>query len=234
MSQQPLNGHRQRVKITFAGASAATILRPITYSRTEVDGTSFNTPPATLVTALPRIRGETIPFDRYTTFCSDWLLDGALVFYAEVPRRDTSTPLQRFALKVAFNRVANGIASFGGSFMRCFVDEALFYKSRLAHLQGTAVPKHYGVWVGRTAWDTTVACSIMEWGGRPLDEHIIDPKHVKLRERSAKIMEAIKAIHDAGFETTSETIPSDTSCTTPPARKPLTSTSPPPRGTSAA
>ncbi|KAL1676617.1 hypothetical protein EV122DRAFT_279946 [Schizophyllum commune] len=40
----------------------------------------------------------------------------------------------------------------------------------------------------------------MEWGGRPLDEKIIDPNHVKLPERSAKIMEAIKAIHDAGFE----------------------------------
>ena len=44
MSQQPLNGDKQRVKITFAGASAATVLRPITPKLTRLRSTCHPQP----------------------------------------------------------------------------------------------------------------------------------------------------------------------------------------------
>ena len=98
-----------------------------------------------------------------------------MVFYAEASRQDKTAPRQRFALKVAFNITA-GSGSPGGAFLDTFHREAIFYNEHLSKLQGIAVPKHYGVWVGRTPWGTTVACAIMEWGGRPFDYTIVDSK----------------------------------------------------------
>ncbi|KAL1710915.1 hypothetical protein EV121DRAFT_191791 [Schizophyllum commune] len=197
MSQLPLYGDRPGVKITFAGAPLATVLRPMRYRCAGVDENSFNTPPPAFITALPFVRGKTIPYDRYTTFCREWFSEGAMVFYAEAARYDEATPRQRFALKVAFNVTGNG--SPGGAFMESFRREAVFYNDHLVKLQGIAVPKHYGVWVGRTPWDTTIACAIMEWGGHPFDDRIVDAKIGK-PGRSGKIMESIKAIHDAGIQ----------------------------------
>ncbi|KAL1714617.1 hypothetical protein EV715DRAFT_257261 [Schizophyllum commune] len=197
MSQQPLYNGKPGVKITFSGADKATALRPMSYRRAGVDENSFNTPPASLITALPCIRGKKIPYERYTTFCQQWLSDSILVFYAEAARPDKSAPRQRFALKVAFD-VAKGSSTPGGAFMETLRLEALLYQDQLAKLQGVAVPKHYGVWIGRTSWDTTVACTIMEWGGKPYSEELVDPKLGK-PERSVKIMEALKALHDAGI-----------------------------------
>ncbi|KAL1762636.1 hypothetical protein FB107DRAFT_285104 [Schizophyllum commune] len=197
MSQLPLYNDKPGVKVTFSGASATSVLRPLTYARKGIDANSFNTPPASLFTALPCIRGKTIPYDRYTTFCQEWSSSGAMVFYAEAARQDNTASRQRFALKVAFNITA-GSGSPGGAFLDTFHREAIFYNEHLSKLQGIAVPKHYGVWVGRTPWGTTVACAIMEWGGRPFDYTIVDSKLGK-PQRGVKIMESVKAIHDAGL-----------------------------------
>ncbi|KAL1662056.1 hypothetical protein GGF50DRAFT_129026 [Schizophyllum commune] len=182
MSQLPLYGDRPGVKITFAGAPLATVLRPMIYRCAGVDENSFNALPPAFITALPFVRGKTIPYDRYTTFCREWISEGAMVFYAEAARYDEATPRQRFALKVAFN-VTGGSGSPGGAFMESFRREAVFYNNHLVKLQGIAVPKHYGVWVGRTPWDTTIACAIMEWGGHPFDERIVDTKIGKPERR---------------------------------------------------
>ncbi|KAI4527582.1 hypothetical protein K525DRAFT_186399 [Schizophyllum commune Loenen D] len=197
MSQPPLHNDKPGVKITFSGAGAATVLHPLTYGRAGIDANSFHTPPASLITALPCIRGKTIPYDRYTTFCREWLSSGAMVFYAEASRQDKTAPRQRFALKVAFD-IMGGSGSPGGAFLESFHREAIFYNEHLSKLQGVAVPKHYGVWVGWTPWDTTVACAIMEWGGRPFDATVVDPKLGK-PQRSVTIMESIKALHDVGL-----------------------------------
>ncbi|KAL1747944.1 hypothetical protein HDZ31DRAFT_80091 [Schizophyllum fasciatum] len=198
MSQQPLFGDRPGVKISFAGAAAATILRPMRYGRRGIDENSFHAAPNALITLLPRIRGAKIPYERYTTFYRDWTSSSMLVFYAEAVRSDKSAPRRKFALKVALN-VTGSRCTGGGAFMENLRREAIFYHERLAELQGVAVPKHYGVWIGRTPWDTTIACAIMEWGGQPYSSGIVDPVLGK-PERSFTVMQAIKALHDVGFQ----------------------------------
>ncbi|TRM65327.1 hypothetical protein BD626DRAFT_488410 [Schizophyllum amplum] len=195
MPQQPLLGGKPGVVIKFAGADSAIILRPIKYGRKGIDENCFHTlPEARLITTLPRIRDRTLPFEEYSTSCNKWFSRSALIFPAETKRSHPSAPRQRFALKVAFN-VETG--HLGDCFRENFRREALFYHQHLNKLQGIAVPKHYGVWFGRTSWGATVACAIMEWAGEPYVRAVVDPR-LERADRRLNIMQSLKAVHDIG------------------------------------
>ncbi|KAF9487239.1 galactose oxidase [Pleurotus eryngii] len=48
---------------------------------------------------------------------------------------------------------------------QCLLNEWSFYNDRLQDLQGTLVPRHYGLWKCRTSWGGIVLFSILEWAG---------------------------------------------------------------------
>ncbi|KAL0957096.1 hypothetical protein HGRIS_003190 [Hohenbuehelia grisea] len=48
-----------------------------------------------------------------------------------------------------------------------FLDEYQFYQDHLQELQGTLVPRHYGVWRFKSTWGGVVLLSILEWAGSP-------------------------------------------------------------------
>ncbi|KAL1747941.1 hypothetical protein HDZ31DRAFT_71945 [Schizophyllum fasciatum] len=173
------------------------ILRPIVYTRKGVDENSFQAlPGCQLYADLPRIRGKAIPFDKYSTYGYDWLSVSALVFYARPTASDPSAPRHRFALKVAFNIEEGQRAA---QFMENLRREALLYHVYLGELQGQAVPKHYGVWCGRTPWNTTMACVIMEWGGRPFVKELIEASPAGDEQR-IQTLRTLQRVHDAGIE----------------------------------
>ncbi|TRM67176.1 hypothetical protein BD626DRAFT_426999 [Schizophyllum amplum] len=198
MPQQPLIGERPGVSICFHGTDVGVILRPIKYGFKGIDANTFHTlPNARLITAPPRVGGKRLPFEKYSTCLSEWKSTSSLVFYAEAVRPDRAAPRQRFALKVAFH--VEEPSSGGGQLKDGFRKEALTYRWHLSKIQGVAVPKHYGVWYGRTSWGATVACAIMEWGGHPYDCRVVDPQLTR-PDRRTKVMQALKAVHDAGLQ----------------------------------
>ncbi|KAL1742995.1 hypothetical protein HDZ31DRAFT_75158 [Schizophyllum fasciatum] len=201
MTQQPIIEGAPGIDITFAEASAAVTLRPMKYRCKGIDENAFHALPGShLSTLLPWLRGRILSFDEYSTLGKKWRSTSCPVFYAQTVGPDQTGPPHRFALKVAFN-VHGGKNTFGGVLMDNLRQEAIFYNRHLKKIQGSAVPKHYGVWIGWTAWGTSVACAIMEWCGQPYDKRIIDPRNSK-PERRQRIMDTIKALHDVGFEHT--------------------------------
>ncbi|TRM65321.1 hypothetical protein BD626DRAFT_428435 [Schizophyllum amplum] len=197
MSQQPLFGDKSGVSIRFAGTDTGVILRPIKYRCKGVDANTFHTlPDCRLVTALPRMSGKTLPFEKYSTWCTEWFTGPSLVFYAETKPAGGTTTRQRFAIKVAFDIEGTALGSKLKDNLR---QEALFYHQNLGKLQGDAVPKHYGVWYGRTSWGVTIACAIMEWGGMPYSRRFFDGLGDRA-DRRLKVMQALKAVHDAGYQ----------------------------------
>ncbi|KAL1740936.1 hypothetical protein HDZ31DRAFT_46477 [Schizophyllum fasciatum] len=199
MPQQPLINGAPGVEITFANASAASVLRPMHYGCQGIDENAFFIlPGAPLSTRLPRLRGRKLSYEEYTTLGKTWHSMSSPVFYAETVGPDQNGPRRCFALKVVFN-VHGGKDTSGSAMMENLRHEAIFYNRHLKSIQGIAVPKHYGVWLGRTAWGTTVACAIMEWCGQPYDRRLTDPNDAR-GDRRQRIMDAIKALHGAGFE----------------------------------
>lgn len=167
MSQQPLIGDEPGVEIQFAGTHTSVILRPYKYDR-GLNANSFRAlpPNSRFVTALPRIHGKKLSFERYSTWCSDWTTQSSLVFYAETfpSVRSRGATRFRFAIKAALNIEPD---NYGHPHLEAMYHEAVFYAEHLGELQGRAVPKHYGIWVGTTPWGVSVACAFMEWAGLP-------------------------------------------------------------------
>ncbi|KAL1762643.1 hypothetical protein FB107DRAFT_285109 [Schizophyllum commune] len=194
MAKQPLINGKTGVGVTLPSTTGLCKLRP----------NSFHILPSNvLCTAWPRIRGKALTYEQYSTYGT------------EDEPSDPAIPPQRFALKVAFH-VAEGAPCH--QYLRNFCIEARFYAKRLKHLQGKAVPKHYGVWTCGTPWGGTMGCAILEWGGVPFKEEFIPPGEQGEKQRcvteafiaritltslhSLDIMHAMKAIHDVGYEHT--------------------------------
>ncbi|KAL1762651.1 hypothetical protein FB107DRAFT_198708 [Schizophyllum commune] len=214
MSKQPLVNGETGATVVLPGTKAACILRPLYFNG--VDESSFHIlPQDRLYANWPRIRGKVIPYETYITYGKEWFSRSCLFLSAVTKSSDPAVPPQRFALKVAFN-VVDGKPCH--QFLRNFCIEARFYARRLKHLQGKAVPKHYGVWTCSTPWGGTMACAILEWGGVPFKEEFIPPGEQGGKQRcvpyprytriilislnSLDIMYAMKAIHDVGYEHT--------------------------------
>ncbi|KAL0953067.1 hypothetical protein HGRIS_007267 [Hohenbuehelia grisea] len=53
------------------------------------------------------------------------------------------------------------------SVAQSFLDEYKFYRDHLQELQGTLVPRHYGLWRFNSTWGGVVLLSIFEWAGSP-------------------------------------------------------------------
>ncbi|KAL1733242.1 hypothetical protein EV714DRAFT_269917 [Schizophyllum commune] len=197
MSQQPLIGDEPGINIRFHGSGENIILRPYSYGR-GVDANSFRAlPPDRFVTAVPRIHHKKVPFERYSTWCTDWCTPSSLVFYTETFPTDRAAMRLRFAIKVALQTHVNN--SWGSRHLDSLLDEAMFYKEHLNELQGRAVPKHYGIWVGSTSWGGTIACAILEWAGMPYSIDEFD-KDLERKDRRVKVMAVLTALHRAGLQ----------------------------------
>ncbi|KAL1676599.1 hypothetical protein EV122DRAFT_215928 [Schizophyllum commune] len=214
MSKQPLVNGETGTTVVLPGTKAACILRPLLFNG--LDENSFHIlPQDRLYANWPRVRGKALPYETYSTYGKEWFSRSCLFFSAETKPSDPAVPPQRFALKVAFN-IVDGKPCH--QFLRNFCIEARFYARRLKHLQGKAVPKHYGVWTCSTPWGGTMGCAILEWGGVPFKEEFIGPVEQGEKQRcvtealiaritlislhSLDIMYAMKAIHDVGYEHT--------------------------------
>ncbi|KAL1733230.1 hypothetical protein EV714DRAFT_205107 [Schizophyllum commune] len=199
MSQQPLIGDEPGVEIQFAGTHTSVILRPYKYDR-GLNANSFRAlpPNSRFVTALPRIHGKKLSFERYSTWCSDWTTQSSLVFYAETfpSVRSRGATRFRFAIKAALNIEPD---NYGHPHLEAMCHEAVFYAEHLGELQGRAVPKHYGIWVGTTPWGVSVACAFMEWAGLPFCSAAFD-RNFERKDRRAKTMAVLLALHRAGFQ----------------------------------
>ncbi|KAI4527568.1 hypothetical protein K525DRAFT_155563, partial [Schizophyllum commune Loenen D] len=200
MSKQPLVNGETGTTVVIPGIKAACILRPLLFNG--VDENSFHIlSQDRLYANWPRIRGKALPYETYSAYGKEWFSRSCLSFSAVTKPSDPAVPPQRFALKVAFN-IVDGKPCH--QFLRNFCIEARFYARRLKHLQGKAVPKHYGVWTCSTPWGGTMACAILEWGGVPFKEEFIPPGEQGEKQRCVPldIMYAMKAIHDVGYEHT--------------------------------
>ncbi|TFK53025.1 hypothetical protein OE88DRAFT_1627384, partial [Heliocybe sulcata] len=177
-------------KILFAGTDESIILRPYNYTDAN---SSRALPPDLFVTALLRTSGKELPFESFSTWCTTWGSSSTPVCYAESFPSDPSTTRLRFAIKIALNTAGNGLPH-----PNFVLEEAIFYREHLNELQGRAVPKHYGVWVGTMTWGVTIACAFMEWAGLPYSIARLD-KNLVRKDRRAKAMAALLALHKAGF-----------------------------------
>ncbi|KAL1676606.1 hypothetical protein EV122DRAFT_291771 [Schizophyllum commune] len=172
MAKQPLINGETGVGVTLPSTTGLCILRPV--YRNGVNENSFRILPS-----------------NFLTYGTEWFSRSCLLFLAETKPSDPAIPPQRFALKGAPCH----------QYLRNFCIEARFYAKRLKHLQGKAVPKHYGVWTCGTPWGGTMGCAILEWGGVPFKEEFIGPGEQGEKQR-LDIMHAMKAIHDVGYEHT--------------------------------
>ncbi|KAL1714608.1 hypothetical protein EV715DRAFT_276483 [Schizophyllum commune] len=174
MAKQPLINGETGVGVTLPSTTVLCIFRPVYRNGVNDSENSFHILPSNfLCTAWPRIRGEALTYEQYSTYGTEWFSCSC--------------------------RVAEGAPCH--QYLRNFCIEARFYAKRLKNLQGKAVPKHYGVWTCGTPWGGTMGCAILEWGGVPFKEEFIGPGEQGEKQR-LDIMHAMKAIHDVGYEHT--------------------------------
>ncbi|KAF9047049.1 hypothetical protein BDZ89DRAFT_1058104 [Hymenopellis radicata] len=78
-------------------------------------------------------------------------------------------------------------------------NEAIFYAMQLRDLQGTVVPRHYGVVAAKTPWGGQMVCAILEYfDGLPW--HCIQGKRWETLESQMLVADAVQTLHTFGVE----------------------------------
>ena len=184
---QPCIVETPRVSIWFHGCKHATFFLPVEFDSSDSGAISFATLPSLgyIATAAPRIGEKKYQYAQYSTWQKDWRTTSPLLFPSvHVPPKSAQKGSElestkpewggHFALKLAANV---DCSDSGRALMARFYKEALFYKRYLSSVEGEAVPKHYGLWYGRTEWGAVVVISIMQWGGLSYIRRISGSRH---------------------------------------------------------
>ncbi|KAF7422210.1 hypothetical protein PC9H_010366 [Pleurotus ostreatus] len=77
---------------------------------------------------------------------------------------------------------------------QCLLNEWSFYNDRLRDLQGTLVPRHYGLWTCHSSWGGVVLFSIFEWAG--VSAYRLLRQDWKDRDTMDYRLECVSAIRD--------------------------------------
>ncbi|KAL0950445.1 hypothetical protein HGRIS_010394 [Hohenbuehelia grisea] len=77
--------------------------------------------------------------------------------------------------------------------------ESHFYDEHLQKLQGTVVPRHYGLWTCRCSWGGIVIFSIFDWAGMPAYTLMQGPRWDTAEQRLI-CLRALSELHDHNIE----------------------------------